>query len=35
VVSIEYFGGAWQFNAMTVPMDIVAALVARILETAP
>jgi hypothetical protein len=35
VVSIEFFGGARQFNAMTVPIDIVHALVARIEETAP
>jgi hypothetical protein len=35
VVSIEDSGGVRQCNAMTVPMDIVRALVARIEETAP
>jgi hypothetical protein len=35
VVSIEFFGGAAQRNAMTVPMEFVRALVARIEETAP
>ncbi|HEX7941706.1 MAG TPA: hypothetical protein VF488_07855 [Gemmatimonadaceae bacterium] len=35
VVSIESFGGARQWSAMTVPMNIVRALVARIEETAP
>ena len=35
VVSIEDFGGARRFNAMTVPMDIVRTLVAPIEETVP
>jgi hypothetical protein len=35
VVSIEYSGGARQFNAMTVAMEFVRALVARSQETTP
>jgi hypothetical protein len=36
VVSIEYFAGVRRFHAViTVPMDIIRALVARIQETAP
>jgi hypothetical protein len=35
VVSIELFGGARQCYALTVPMNVVRAMVARIEETAP
>ncbi len=35
VVSIEYSGGARQFDAMTVAMELVRALVARSQETTP
>ena len=34
VVSIEYFGGGRRSSAMTVPIDVIRALVARIEETA-
>lgn len=35
VVSIEFFGGARQCYALTVPMNVVRTMVARIEETAP
>lgn len=35
VVSIEYFGGGRQSNALTVPIDAVGARIARIEETVP
>ena len=34
VVSIEYFAGGRQCNAMTTPIDVIRALIARIEETA-